>query len=128
MRKGAGQFMQIPNNTVAKGDIVKLLPGQVAPALIELLPYDIVTSSTDEAKNATNIDAAFSKKHMTQPNEFFQHEKFFLNKGSKFIIPESYKPEWQRLNQDNKPESLKSEKKITEAQGGLRARSTSMKK
>lgn len=42
MRKGPGQFIQIPNNTLAKGDIIKLLPGDTAPAFIELLPFDIV--------------------------------------------------------------------------------------
>ena len=34
--------MQIPINTLAKGDIIKLLPGDIAPALIELLPFDIL--------------------------------------------------------------------------------------
>jgi magnesium-transporting ATPase (P-type) len=41
MRNGPGKFIMIPNNTLAKGDIIRLLPGDTAPALCELIPYDI---------------------------------------------------------------------------------------
>ena len=42
MRQERGTFVMIPNNTLVKGDIIRLLPGNRAPALCELVPYDIV--------------------------------------------------------------------------------------
>jgi hypothetical protein len=43
MRNGIGKFGMVPNNTLAKGDIIRLMPGDIAPALCELIPYDIVS-------------------------------------------------------------------------------------
>jgi len=44
MRGGPGKFQLVPNNTLAEGDIIRLLPGDIAPAFIELIPYDIQTN------------------------------------------------------------------------------------
>lgn len=56
MRKGPGEFIQIPNNTLAEGDIIQLMPGHTAPSFLELLPFDI-----------TKVDG----KLVLQPNDFF---------------------------------------------------------
>lgn len=44
MRNGPNQFIQVPNNTLVEGDIIKMLPGQIAPTMIELQPFDFVES------------------------------------------------------------------------------------
>ena len=81
MRGGPGKFHLIPNNTLAEGDIIRLLPGDTAPAFIELLPFDIVKDENSNSKVKV-ID-----------NEFVNYREI-LNKSSKFNIPESCKPEW----------------------------------
>jgi hypothetical protein len=42
MRKGLNEFMQIPNNTLVEGDIIKLKPGDNVPVQAEFLGYDLV--------------------------------------------------------------------------------------
>lgn len=42
MRKESGQFIQIPNNTLVQGDIIKLQPGDTAPALVERQDFEII--------------------------------------------------------------------------------------
>ena len=48
MRKGKGQFIQIPSNTLVQGDIILLQPGDTAPALVKLYPYDFVEVREEE--------------------------------------------------------------------------------
>ena len=54
MRKGVGKFVVIPNNTLAKGDIIRLLPGDTAPALCELIPFDIILEKTKNPPEASS--------------------------------------------------------------------------
>jgi len=84
MRGGPGKFLLVPNNTLVEGDIIRLLPGDTAPSLLELIPYDMTKSKV--AGEQVKIVG----------NEFTDY-KLILNKGSKFVIPESCKPEWQKL-------------------------------
>jgi magnesium-transporting ATPase (P-type) len=46
MRKGPNKFIEIPNNTLAEGDIIRLLPGDTAPAFVRLMPFNL--EDTDE--------------------------------------------------------------------------------
>ena len=48
MRKGKGQFIQIPSNTLVQGDIILLQPGDIAPALVQLYPYDFIEVKEDD--------------------------------------------------------------------------------
>lgn len=50
MRLGPGRFIKVPNNTLAKNDIIRLIPGDTAPALIELIPFDIDFVQTPSGK------------------------------------------------------------------------------
>lgn len=106
MRKGPTKFIEIPNNTLAKGDIIRLLPGDIAPALIELIPFDIEkVENNQNQQNSSETPRRANSSHQSLrivPNEFtnYQEEKgkVFLNKGTRFDFPEACKPDWQRLN------------------------------
>lgn len=50
MRKGPTKFIEIPNNTLAEGDIIRLLPGDIAPAFIELKPFDLETRESNQSR------------------------------------------------------------------------------
>lgn len=98
MRKGPTKFIEIPNNTLAKGDIIRLLPGDTAPALIELIPFDIEKSDTNQSQQNINetLRRLNSARHSLKivPNEFADAQKVFLNKGTRFNFPDSCKPDW----------------------------------
>lgn len=92
MRKGPTKFIEIPNNTLAKGDIIRLLPGDIAPALIELIPFDI--EKVESNQNQQNSNETPRRANSSQqslrivPNEFTNYQKeigkVFLNKGTRF--------------------------------------------
>lgn len=59
MRKESGQFIQIPNNTLVEGDIIKLQPGETAPALVERQDFEVI-EVIEKVKNAANSTAFHS--------------------------------------------------------------------
>ena len=78
-----------------------MLPGDIAPALIELIPYDII--DMPGFKKSQN-DLNQRPKKTVRANEFYQKQTVYLNKGDQFIVPENCKPEWQKLQQDTQQE------------------------
>lgn len=41
MRKGLNKFTQVPNNTLVKGDIIKVQEGDTLPVFANFLGYDL---------------------------------------------------------------------------------------
>lgn len=69
-----GEWRKIPNNTLAEGDIIRLLPNEIAPALVEFLP--------EHSANAAFTGLGVSTLNLNTKGNIF------LNKGSTLMTHE----------------------------------------
>lgn len=52
--------MQVPNNTLVKGDIIKLQQGDLAPALVELQDFEVI----EIIEKYENIDSSNTEQSL----------------------------------------------------------------
>lgn len=89
------------------------MPGDTAPALCQLIPYDIESHVSGSSKNQshspnkvvskrTGLTKTYSGFSIKQINS--TEQTLLLNIGNKFVLPESLKPDWLKFNAEKDKE------------------------
>ncbi|CDW88835.1 transmembrane protein [Stylonychia lemnae] len=73
-----GEWRKIPNNTLAKGDVIKLLPGDKAPALVKYF---------NNEKNTDKIDEGLLGIGISKTPQISSQDPKLFGKGQKIVLP-----------------------------------------